>query len=300
MSIAYHPFRLSPLYGLILALLPVAAAIQEYWQGLTPLLAAAFIFMLAAMVYYTLREYQLEMATGGHEGGHGRLRSAHLVMVAVFALGCFGAWPLLNSFAFGHTAWHLPQIIPADNHSLANAINYGNALVLLVAIYWLAHRFPGVRLDFNLRWRFVGWDILIILLFALLTVGGLAGYMHYFVQTHSPMEVFGARAGTTPLLEYWALGVVFALANSLVEEFWFRGLLMGALKPLVPMGRLIVLQAVVFGLIHWFGTPQGVWGVILAGVWGGLLGWWVYVRKSLWPALMVHFLADMLIFAYTN
>jgi len=280
--------------------LPVAAALQEFWWSIDALLAAAIMFMLFAMVYYALREYQLELATGGHEGGHGRLRSAHLVMVAVFALACFGAWPLLNSFAFGHAGWHLPQIIPHTSHSVVNTVDYGTALVLLAAVYWLAHRFPGVKFDFNLCWRFIGWDLVIILLFALLTVGGLAGYMHFYADTHSPMTVFGAQAGTTPLLKYWALGALFALLNSVIEEFWFRGLLMGALKPLVPMWRLIVLQAVVFGLIHWFGTPQGLWGVILAGVWGGLLGWWVYVRKSLWPAVIVHFLADMLIFAYTN
>jgi membrane protease YdiL (CAAX protease family) len=179
-------------------------------------------------------------------------------------------------------------------------VYYGSALVLIAAVYWLAHRFPGVRFDFNLRGRFQAWDVLIILGFVLLTVGGLAGYMFFFSRTHHAMEIFGTRHGATPVLEYWAAGVLFAVLNALIEEFWFRGLLMGALKPLLPMGRLIAVQAVAFGLIHWFGTPQGLLGVVLAGAWGALLGWWVYVRGSLWPAVLIHFLADMLIFAYTN
>ena len=157
-----------------------------------------------------------------------------------------------------------------------------------------------MKFDFYLRWRWKPWDIVIILALGLLTAAALMGYMHYFAGTHTPMNVFGAEAGTTPLIAYWFLGIFFALVNSLVEEFWFRGLLMGALKPLLPMWRVILIQAVVFGLFHWFGTPQGILGVVLAGVWGGLLGWWVYVRGSLWPAVVVHFLADILIFAYAN
>lgn len=300
MGIAYHPHRLAPLYGLVLLLLPVSAVLQEYWNALPPLMAGAFVFMLFGMTYYALREYQQETSTGGLEGGHGLARSAHLVMAAVFALACFGAWPLLKTFAYGRTDWQLPAIIPSDSSAWADAVHYGAALALLAAIYWLAHRFPGVKFDFSLRWRFKAWDLLIIVGFIALTIGGLAGYMFFFSRTHSAMEIFGAQHGSTPLLTYWAVGVLFAVLNAVIEEFWFRGLLLGALKPLLPMGRVIVLQAVVFGLIHWFGTPQGVLGVVLAGAWGALLGWWVYARGSLWPAVMVHFLADMLIFAYTN
>jgi membrane protease YdiL (CAAX protease family) len=300
MGIAYHPHRLAPLYGLIISLLPVAAVLQEFWWHQHPLQAAAFIFLLAAMVYYALREYQQELGTGGHEGGHGLVRSAHLVMVAIFALGCFGAWRLLYTFAFGHPGWHLPEIIPSDSSTYVDIVVYTTAFALLLAIYWLGHRFPRVKFDFYLRWRWKLWDIVIIIFFGVATAAGLMGYMSYFAGTHAPMTVFGAEAGKTPIFAYWLLGVVFALANALVEEFWFRGLLMGALKPLLPMWRVILIQAIVFGLFHWFGTPQGILGVLLAGVWGGLLGWWVYARGSLWPAVVVHFLADILIFAYTN
>ena len=137
MGIAYHPHRLAPLYGLIISLLPVAVVLQEYWWYQHPLQAAVFIFLLAVMVYYTLREFQQELATRGHEGGHGLMRSAHLVMVAVFALGCFGAWRLIVTFAFGNPNWSLPEIIPRDNSTYVDLVHYATALVLLVAIYWL-------------------------------------------------------------------------------------------------------------------------------------------------------------------
>ena len=102
------------------------------------------------------------------------------------------------------------------------------------------------------------------------------------------------------LLSSEETGRLFAVANAFTEEMWYRGFLLGALKPLVTPARAIILQALIFGLMHWFGTPQGVLGVVLAGAWGGLLGWWVYKRGSIWPAFVVHFFADFLIFAYTN
>jgi hypothetical protein len=115
----------------------------------------------------------------------------------------------------------MPAIIARDSGAPADAVHYGAALVLLVAVYWLAHRFPGVKFDFNLRWRFKAWDLLIIVGFALLTTGGLAAYMYFYSGTHSAMAIFGSRAGSTPPLAYWGLGVLFALLNAVIEEFWF-------------------------------------------------------------------------------
>jgi membrane protease YdiL (CAAX protease family) len=66
------------------------------------------------------------------------------------------------------------------------------------------------------------------------------------------------------------------------------------------MWPAILLQALCFGLAHWVGTPQGIFGLVLAGSWGIALGWWTYARRSLWQALAVHLLADWLIFVYTN
>jgi membrane protease YdiL (CAAX protease family) len=295
-----HPHRLAPLYGLTIALLPVFAVLQEFWWDLHPLLAFAFIYAMCALLYYALREYFQELSTGGHEGGHGLPRAAHLVMVAIFALGFFGVLQLLFTFAVGHAGWNLPSIVPTEFPALRDVIWYGLALVLFLAVLWLAHRFPGIRFNFHLRWRFAWWDAAIIVAFVLLTVAGLAAYMYFNQDSHGAMQIFGTRSGETVPWVYWAGGIAFALANALFEELWFRGILLGSLRPLVSPTRAIILQAVVFGLIHWFGTPQGVLGVLLTGVWGGLLGWWVYKRGSLWPAVIVHFAADMIIFAYTN
>ncbi|GEM_PF-2050197 len=300
MPTVIYPPRLAPLYGLIIALLPVVAALQEFWRRMHPLLGLALIYLMCAMVYYALREYYMELSTGGHEGGHGLPRAAHLLMVSVFALACFGAWPLLYGFATGLPRWSLPALIPPEAKELRDLLLYALGFLLLAGVYYVALRMPAVRFDFYLRWRFKWQDLLVVLLLAVLTVLGLAGYMYYCAGSHEPLQMFGTRAGESPLWKYWTLGVVFALANALIEELWFRGVLLGSLKPLMSPTRAIVVHAVVFGLFHWFGTPHGIVGVLLAGVWGALLGWWVVRRGSLWPAVMVHFIADLAIFTYGN
>ena len=308
MDTTLYPRRIAPLYGLVTGLMPMVAVLAEFWKRMNPLLGLAMLYCLGLLVYYTVREYRGEVRSGGHEGGHGAVRSAHLVMVAIFALAFFGLDPLLFSLATGHrrwqfavgeTVWQFPQLISPDQALLRDIVFYALALGLFAVVYWLAHRFPGVRFDFHLRWRWRWLDAAIILGLGVLTVGGLAGYMYFNAGSHGMLDMFGTRGGASPVL-YWTGGIVFALANALMEELWFRGVLMGALRPLLPPARLIALQAVVFGLIHWFGTPRGVLGVLLAGAWGALLGWWVYKRGSLWPTVVVHFLADIVIFAYVN
>ena len=88
-----------------------------------------------------------------------------------------------------------------------------------------------------------------------------------------------------------------ALAVALTEELWFRGVLLGALKPLIGGWQAVVLQGIVFGVTHWFGKPAGVYGVLTAALWGMLLGWWVLARRSLWPAVVVHFITGIVISA---
>ncbi|MCC7477008.1 CPBP family intramembrane metalloprotease [bacterium] len=290
------PQRLAPLYGLILGLLPVCAVFEEYLR-LLPLFPLLTGFGLVGLIcWYAYREYWLTMRSGGHEGGHTRAQAASLVLAALWVLigfvlvqvllGLLYSWP-----AFG---WKAPLALNAD------AVYYSVYFGLAVALLLIARRIPGRRFDFNLRWRWKPLDIAIALGMGVLTFAGLRIYTSLSPQEVDSMQIFGAVRGVTPDWLYWTAGVGFAVINAFCEEIWFRGLLMGALRNLLPPWKLILLQGLTFGIIHWFGTPERWWGILLAGSWGILLGWWTYKRGSLWPALTVHFLADWLIFAYTN
>jgi uncharacterized protein len=74
-----------------------------------------------------------------------------------------------------------------------------------------------------------------------------------------------------PLL---VLGVVlFAMANGALEEFVYRGAVMGALDEALGCGAASVLvQAVVFGVLHIGGFPKGLVGVGLATIYGLMMG----------------------------
>ena len=75
--------------------------------------------------------------------------------------------------------------------------------------------------------------------------------------------------GPLPLL--WAC-VLFATVNSLLEESIFRGVLLDALDSQLGPWWACLIQAVMFGIGHRHGYPPGVVGMLMASVYGLLLG----------------------------
>jgi hypothetical protein len=99
----------------------------------------------------------------------------------------------------------------------------------------------------------------------------------------------------TPLLVAACLG--FSILNAIIEEAIYRGVLMQALDAVFGVSYFpVVLQAVPFGLIHLAGVPNGAFGVIMAGVYGLMLG---FIRRrsgGMLAPIATHILADVVIF----
>jgi len=76
----------------------------------------------------------------------------------------------------------------------------------------------------------------------------------------------------------------------LLEELLFRSLLIGGLAPVVPLPLLIVGWSVIFGLLH---SPQGVWGMVGAGLGGLLLSLLFVMQGSLLLPLVAHYVTNM-------
>ena len=95
----------------------------------------------------------------------------------------------------------------------------------------------------------------------------------------------------------WLLlgGVVFAVVNSLLEEWVWRGVFQDRLSLLFPGAVAIGLQAASFGLAHAHGFPRGALGVIGAGVWAVLLGMLRARSRGLLSPFAAHFVADLTI-----
>ncbi len=79
-----------------------------------------------------------------------------------------------------------------------------------------------------------------------------------------------------------------AFLPALVEEFAFRGVVMGLLRPFGD-GFAIVVSAVLFGLMHG-NLVQAPFAVVV----GLGLGYITVAARSMWPAIAAHFLNNLL------
>ena len=85
------------------------------------------------------------------------------------------------------------------------------------------------------------------------------------------------------------------LLQGLAQELQFRGLLLGSLEKLTTPRRANAAQAVVFGLAHLAIVYQGPIApfVPITMVLGFLLGLATQRTRSLWPAIIIHGIADV-------
>lgn len=92
------------------------------------------------------------------------------------------------------------------------------------------------------------------------------------------------HAGEFPLF------AVLACTAGLCEEFLFRGWLLWYLAHVVPFPAACALQALVFGVAHFY---QGARGIVLTGLAGAFFTGVLLVSGSLWPAMLIHALMDL-------
>ncbi len=91
------------------------------------------------------------------------------------------------------------------------------------------------------------------------------------------------------------MGIAYALLNAVVEEYIFRGMIWNALEKIMTNKSLVILsQAAIFGITHYWGLPGGISGVVLIFTWALYLG---YIRQKTGGILGViglHFGANLL------
>lgn len=147
-----------------------------------------------------------------------------------------------------------------------------------------------IRFEFRLA------DFGILLALSVLTVIGMSLWFNLFSRGQSSWSTLGF----SPILAFF-LGIVSAVGNAISEEFWFRGFFFATFTRLSTPRLALILQAILFGFIHFKdGIPSGWIGLILASIWGLFLGVWTLSRLSLWPAVFLHFLTDAFIYFTVN
>ena len=103
-------------------------------------------------------------------------------------------------------------------------------------------------------------------------------------------------AWSPAMLILTALG--FALINALMEELLWRGVMQDTLMAIFgAAGAAVFIQAVSFGAQHWNGFPRGAAGMVLAGIYGYMLGVLRHYSRGLLAPVIAHIFADLVIFA---
>ena len=92
--------------------------------------------------------------------------------------------------------------------------------------------------------------------------------------------------------------VIGAVINAFAEEFEFRSMLLSRLEPVVGPQQAILMTSALFGLMHYWSTPSGPIGALLAGY----LGWiaaksMIETRGFVW-AFSLHFLGNFIVYAF--
>jgi hypothetical protein len=114
--------------------------------------------------------------------------------------------------------------------------------------------------------------------------------------------VFTARPETIALAKLAPLIPVVLLAaamNSFNEELPYRASLLSQLTEKIGNQHALLMTAASFGLVHFYGTPSGVIGVLLAGFIGWFLGASMLDTGGFWWAWFIHFLLDVVIFGFS-
>jgi membrane protease YdiL (CAAX protease family) len=104
-----------------------------------------------------------------------------------------------------------------------------------------------------------------------------------------------------PSLANFSVGLlVFAAVcagmNSFAEEFLYRSALIPQVLPMFGKGATLMLVPAWFGLAHYFGVPNGLTGVLLAGIGGWFFAKSMIETRGIAWAWFLHFLADFTVY----
>lgn len=116
----------------------------------------------------------------------------------------------------------------------------------------------------------------------------VTGTFMYFQLKGQAIDYSLLRTGV-----FWIL--LFSLTNSFSEEMIYRIGINGPLTDLISPKKIFLISAIIFGVAHIQGMPNGVVGIILAGLLGYVLSKSVYETNGVFWAWLIHFLQDVLI-----
>lgn len=134
------------------------------------------------------------------------------------------------------------------------------------------------------RWNKTGWVLAIFISLGTLTFLVLAG--------RPPLDIAIKAMPFLPAI------LLAAALNAFNEEMTYKASFLAVLEEPLGSHQSLWLMAAYFGLGHYYGVPYGIIGVLMAGFLGWLLGKSMLETRGLWWAWFIHFLQDVMIFAF--
>ena len=128
---------------------------------------------------------------------------------------------------------------------------------------------------------------------AIIATIALVGWVELFQPN---LETFRAMVPRGNMLVLISAALGFALLNATMEELIWRGAIQSWLAGHTNIRLAIAVQGVSFGALHWAGFPSGWSGVVLATLYGVMLGWLRHATGGLAAPIVAHILADLTIF----
>lgn len=123
----------------------------------------------------------------------------------------------------------------------------------------------------------------------ILSLGTLAFLL---IAGRPPLDIVLRAAPFIPAI------LIAAALNAFNEEMTYKASFLSVLEEVVGKHHALWLMAAYFGLGHFYGIPYGVIGVLMAGFLGWFLGKSMLETRGLWWAWFIHFVQDVLIFAF--
>ena len=195
----------------------------------------------------------------------------------------------LRNSGFSHEASYqlltlgLAALVIALSRLLAGAGSFEYLIPSRLSGHVTPEPLVGIRAGKDDDWKALGLNFLIVIS----VVTAIAIYLQII---NSGGFVFSIGAVLLP-------AILFAFVNSFTEEVIFRFSIVSVFLGNGAAARIAALSSgLLFGAVHYWGSPGGIPGVFLAGFLGWLLAKSIAETRSLAWAWIIHFAQDVIIF----
>jgi uncharacterized protein len=174
------------------------------------------------------------------------------------------------------------------------AVDFGTRIFVLIVCLlfcflkgYTAEDWNLLRLPRKTFW----WGTIFLLCFGILVVDFLGGKIRVFFPE---LTFFWYPIPPTIFFKFFDLSIGLGLV-AISEELVFRGFLISFLKKrsLSTLG-IVFISSILFGAMHW---SNGVYIIFSSFIWGIATSFFVIKYRSLYPAIIAHYIINLIIYS---